>query len=243
MGEMKIDNVIPLSRDQVRSRRKRDVRARTVSLRRITKREMERERIELETLDRVDPIVDVPRRPRTRGDCENGVRPCPYVSCAHNLYLDTTAIGSIKLNFPDIEPGEMMHSCALDCADRGGMSLEAVGEAMNLTRERVRQIEYPTLVQIRASDEGRRLGEFTDSSEPIHSSRMPYSAYEPSGPLTIVDPDEDDSPIATVAADDPDLVWWLRVVEHAYRSYEERSIDLGFTKRSGFVHPKAEDVA
>src|SRR4029077_6719314 len=27
-------------------------------------------------------------RPRPRGDCVGGERPCPFVSCAHHLYLD-----------------------------------------------------------------------------------------------------------------------------------------------------------
>ena len=49
--------------------------------------------------------------------------------------------GAIKLNFPDLEPHEMPNSCALDIADYGGLPLEVVGEVMNVTRERIRQIE------------------------------------------------------------------------------------------------------
>ena len=47
-------------------------------------------------------------RPRTRADCVNGPRPCLFVSCKHNLYLDVNPeTGSIKLNFPDKEIWEL----------------------------------------------------------------------------------------------------------------------------------------
>src|SRR5215831_5555094 len=40
-------------------------------------------------------------RPKTRAECVNGPRPCQFVSCKHNLYLDVNPeTGSIKLNFP-----------------------------------------------------------------------------------------------------------------------------------------------
>jgi len=56
--------------------------------------------------------------------------------------LDVLAgTGSIKVNFPDIEVSEMEETCSLDVADRGGESLERVGELLNLTRERVRQLD------------------------------------------------------------------------------------------------------
>lgn len=77
-------------------------------------------------------------------------RPCLYVACKYALYLDVSegrgedddeGSGSIKLNFPDLEPEEMGESCAQDVADRGGITLEDVGAVYNLTRERVRQYE------------------------------------------------------------------------------------------------------
>jgi len=57
--------------------------------------------------------------------------------------------GSVKLNFPDQEPWELENSCALDIAERGGVTLEEVGEILNLTRERVRQVEVTGLVKLR----------------------------------------------------------------------------------------------
>lgn len=91
-------------------------------------------------------------RPKTRDECRwpgvNQVRPCPWVGCKHHLYLDINPeTGSITLNFPDLEPWELPHTCSLDVAERGGNTLEEIGEIMNLTRERVRQIEVRALVR------------------------------------------------------------------------------------------------
>jgi hypothetical protein len=93
-------------------------------------------------------------RPKTRADCVNGPRPCMFVSCKHNLYLDVNPeTGSIKLNFPDKEIWELEHTCALDVAEKGGITLEEVGAIMNLTRERIRQVETRGLVKLREATE------------------------------------------------------------------------------------------
>lgn len=98
--------------------------------------------------------ADVRRRgrvlPLTRAECEDGERPCPFVSCKHHLYLDVNPeTGSIKLNFPHLEPWEMAESCSLDVAERGGITLEEVGAIVNLTRERVRQVEVRATTKLR----------------------------------------------------------------------------------------------
>ncbi len=84
-------------------------------------------------------------RPRTRGDCRDASRPCPFVACRHHLYLDVTDAGSIKLNYPTLEPWELEHSCSLDVAEDHGRTLDDVGALMNVTRERTRQIEVIAL--------------------------------------------------------------------------------------------------
>jgi hypothetical protein len=82
------------------------------------------------------------QRPRTRAECVDEPRPCPFISCTHHLYLDVNAeTGAVKMNFPDVAVEDMAESCVLDVADRGGVTLEEVGRIMNLTRERIRQIE------------------------------------------------------------------------------------------------------
>jgi hypothetical protein len=101
------------------------------------------------------------RRPRSRADCASGQRPCMFISCKHHLYLDVNpSTGSIKLNFPDREVWELDETCALDVADRGGITLEEVGTIMNLTRERIRQVETRGLLKLRAiaEDEPRVEG-------------------------------------------------------------------------------------
>lgn len=78
-------------------------------------------------------------RPQIRSECP-GFRPCPYVGCRYNLYLDIMPNGDIKMNFFGIEPEEMRWSCALDIADEsdGMMSLSRIAELNGLTREKVR---------------------------------------------------------------------------------------------------------
>ncbi len=117
-------------------------RSKTLTSRRLSRdevKEAERIRAELEHL-----------RPQDRTACKQGLRPCPYVSCKFHLYLDVhPETGSIKLNFPDLEVWEMQETCALDVADRGGTTLEEVGEILNLTRERIRQVEVLGLDKLR----------------------------------------------------------------------------------------------
>lgn len=146
----------PMTREQRRSRRKREVRARTISIKRLTKRELALGRL-------LNPEQDH-SRPRLRGECVEGPRPCPYVSCPHHLYLDVSPItGTIKLNFPDLEVWELGESCALDVADRGGTTLEDVGALMNLTRERIRQIEVKALSKLDAIRDMDALRECVDA--------------------------------------------------------------------------------
>jgi hypothetical protein len=93
-------------------------------------------------------------RPSTRGECENEIRPCPWVMCKYHLYLDVGDTGSIKFNFPDLEPHEMRVSCSLDVANQGGATLNEIGDIMNLSRERIRQLEVKIVDKLRdRSDE------------------------------------------------------------------------------------------
>jgi DNA-directed RNA polymerase sigma subunit (sigma70/sigma32) len=64
--------------------------------------------------------------------------------------LDVNAkTGSLSLPFPDKEPGELQETCSLDVADRDGQTLEQIAEWVGVTRERIRQIQDRTLVQLR----------------------------------------------------------------------------------------------
>jgi len=126
------------------------IRSRTIPMRRLSRDEIA-EGIAL--ADHMDY-----RRPAERGDCATGIRPCPFVSCKFHLYLDVNpATGSIKINFPDREVWEMEQSCALDIAERGGITLEEVGSIMNLTRERIRQVEVNGLEKLQQEDFARDI--------------------------------------------------------------------------------------
>jgi hypothetical protein len=83
-------------------------------------------------------------RPRTRAQCGTA-RPCPWVGCKWHLYLDVTPAGGLQVNHPGKELEELEATCALDVADQGGVTLERTGQLMNLTRERIRQVEEECL--------------------------------------------------------------------------------------------------
>lgn len=88
-------------------------------------------------------------RPKTRAECRGGCRPCLYVSCRFHLYLDVNEAGSIKVNHPEVEPWEMKETCALDIAERGGLTHEEIGRLLNVTRERARQLEAAGLGKLK----------------------------------------------------------------------------------------------
>lgn len=90
-------------------------------------------------------------RPLTRADCIDGPRPCPWVSCSHHTYLDVNPLsGSLTINQPHLAVWEMPETCSLDAADRGGLTLEEVGQILGIVRERVRQIEDRCIQKIKA---------------------------------------------------------------------------------------------
>ncbi|MBN2493244.1 MAG: DNA-binding protein [Deltaproteobacteria bacterium] len=123
----------------------------------IARKQMVRERKHMEIDAEMLKLAEQ-MRPRTRRECMNQQRPCLFVSCKHHLYLDVNPeTGSIKLNFPDKEVWELRETCALDLAERGGMTLEEVGEILNLTRERIRQVEAAGLQKLLAADNGEEL--------------------------------------------------------------------------------------
>lgn len=71
------------------------------------------------------------KAPRTRADCEQGPRPCPWTRCRHAL------------------PGG---ACALDfAAEYGGeVSAADVAAALQVSRQRVLQLEASGLRKLRA---------------------------------------------------------------------------------------------
>lgn len=132
-----------------RSKRKREVRAKTLSIKRISKGLLTSEREN-------DPTANVRRLPLVRGICEPGDGICPLITCKHHLFLDVSPkTGSIKFNFPDLieDDGtirfeDMPATCVLDIADSGPITLEKTGEILNMTRERVRQVDCRAMAKL-----------------------------------------------------------------------------------------------
>jgi hypothetical protein len=125
-----------------RKRRRRPVRGKTLQV-----RKMPKEYRRLLGLLYPEPEFEYVRA-QTRAECKDTPRPCPFVSCRYHLYMDVNEEkrnGAIKINFPDLDVHEMEHTCVLDLAEGGPRTLDEVGEYMNLTRERVRQIEEECL--------------------------------------------------------------------------------------------------
>ncbi|HOB70545.1 MAG TPA: DNA-binding protein, partial [bacterium] len=84
-----------------------------------------------------DPIyrdlIDITsyQKPKNRSECLKLKRPCLFVSCKYHLFLDVNPeTKSIKFNFPGKEVWELRETCALDVADKGGVTLEEVGAIM-----------------------------------------------------------------------------------------------------------------
>ena len=155
-GELAEGTMPEISRKIRRRRRRSRPRSKTIAMKRLTREELRQGAL-------MYPPVDI-ARPQNRAECTRAPgeerEPCPWVACKHHLYLDVNPeTGSIKINFPDLEPWEIGETCALDVAERGGITLEEVGEIMNLTRERIRQVEVRGLLKLKmASPSPDELG-------------------------------------------------------------------------------------
>jgi hypothetical protein len=133
-----------------RKRRRRPVRGKTLQV-----RKMPKEYRRLLGLLYPDPEFEF-----TRPECQDTSRPCPFVSCRYHLYMDVNEEkrnGAIKINFPDLDVCDMSESCVLDLAEAGPRTLDEVGEFMNLTRERVRQIEEECLSKLGGREVAQKL--------------------------------------------------------------------------------------
>lgn len=107
------------------------------------RRTIQRKRITL-AMRRAEPLEV--ERPRTRADCIDGPRPCPWVGCRHHLYLEVKPNGSIVLNQPDLEPWELEQSCSLDF--RRALLFTEIAAILGVTRWRVMQLAQPALARV-----------------------------------------------------------------------------------------------
>ena len=171
-----------ITREQRRSRRKREIRARTISVKRMTKRELE--------IGRLLYPENGYWRPRTRAECAGERDPARLflVNITYS-WMFPRARGRSNSNFPDLDVWDMNESCALDVADRGGTTLEDVGAIMNLTRERIRQVEVKALAKLEALRDMLALRDYIDEG-PVGKRRLPK--LTPTDVALDVDDDEDD---------------------------------------------------
>ena len=115
------------------------------------------------------PVIGcAPPMPRTRAECVDGPRPCPHVRCRYHLALEVGGDGAIRSGYGATRKGGSVHpktrrpyavdyqiealsdqlaerldsgapTCALDLADEGEQTLDAIGQILGLSREAVRQ--------------------------------------------------------------------------------------------------------
>jgi hypothetical protein len=90
-------------------------------------------------------------RKATDGACMDFEEPCQELQCRYHIHSDAreSQIASI--------PTQPV-TCSLKLAGRGGMTLEEIGGALGITRERVRQIEHRA---VRRMDRLLRLSGYT----------------------------------------------------------------------------------
>jgi hypothetical protein len=133
-------------------------------------------------------------RPRYRWQCEGVQRPCPFVSCRHNLYLDVVGDYSILFNNAELEPWEVENSCALDVAEKGAITHQEIGDMLNMSPQAIDHI-YQT-----AQDKILRLqsvvGKFSDreylsDADRCMSVSMPMSGHVAVGQC-FADTEDDD---------------------------------------------------
>lgn len=212
-------------------RRRRAVRSLTINVGREPKR----------VLALYRPALDLPERPKTRGECANGARPCPFVSCKHHLYLDVTKKGSIQINFPDLEPDEMTQTCSLDVADEGGATQDNVGALMNISHGRIQQIEKPAIAKMPKTKEGRLLSEYASAQgkgRPVYQGRGMLAEPPDDEPAEIVEV-EDWSPVDGF----PLKTGWKRIADTLNNAYEKRIYQRGLEKRPTRETPPEEGAA
>lgn len=98
-------------------------------------------------------------RPRSRTECLDGPRPCPWVSCRYHLLLDVTEDGRLYNNWQVDETSAdsiadtltaMPDTCSLDRSHEG-LQQEEIGALFSLTKQRIEQIEARAIARLKAA--------------------------------------------------------------------------------------------
>lgn len=123
-----------------------------------------------------------PDAPRTRGDCIDGPRPCPWVGCEYHLLLYIDGDGALFVARKRSVPGRrgaidenatpeaqamvdawidaalavlerLEDSCALDVSDRGEHTCEEVAALSGVTKQFVNSLERSAMIKSAFNDE------------------------------------------------------------------------------------------
>lgn len=103
------------------------------------------------------------KRPARRSECPS-LRPCPWVGCRYHLALRVSESGRLWLHpqlkafgIPDAGAHleELPHTCLWDVVREGvPMTLQAIGDVLHISRERVRLLEADALEELGQPLEG-----------------------------------------------------------------------------------------
>lgn len=116
-------------------------------------------------------------------DCPPDEEPCPWMRCKFNLYADVIpsrtpgAPPIIKLNFPGKDIDEIGETCAnrkaLAAEENGGMTLEEVGKANNLTMGRTDQIVQRAVAKLAELADAQGWGERFRKAMATRRAKLP----------------------------------------------------------------------
>lgn len=96
------------------------------------------------------------KKPKTRGDCVNVQRPCPWVSCKYHLATNVKPNGTLEYVYHSVSITDITESCALDVAEQGGLSSYDVGKYLNLSGQQIKNIEKEALKKLKKAAESLR---------------------------------------------------------------------------------------
>ena len=90
-------------------------------------------------------------RPTTRVDCENGMRPCPWVGCRYHLYLDVDKRGRISFNHANslFSPDELDDPDLVNIILKKTATDEFSQNQDRIIFDSIQRIQYRNLIQER----------------------------------------------------------------------------------------------
>ena len=103
----------------------------------------------------LENVIPLPyARPKTRADCEKGIRPCPYIGCRYNLLSNVDQYGNLELTCKEEDIPYQKDSCCLDIADEVEPVLQRdVEDLLHLSHWGIILIERRAMAKIKRATE------------------------------------------------------------------------------------------